>query len=147
MIGEVQCIAVAILRAWRRNHRVHEPSRMFMIRKSFLLLYIASAPVISSCSIVGMGLHGSDIADRFIGTRFTNPDNPKYNPQAQAFYSRVAQGMPWYYAVHEEGEGKRYYIYFDYERCKMSLLVGRDDIIKSWRDENGTSSMRRCALR
>lgn len=101
----------------------------------------------TACAIPGLGPHASEAVDRFIGLRFTNPAEPKRNPDNRDFYSSVGKGEPWLTRVENEGSGKRYYIRFDYERCKYSLYVDENDVIRSWRDEGGTSPMNRCLLR
>jgi len=107
----------------------------------------AAISLASGCSFPGVGIQASDVVDRFVGTRFTNPANPKFNPQARTYYSSVARGETWIYKVQKEEQGTRYYIDFDYERCLYSLFVGPDDIVRSWRDEHGKDRMDRCAVR
>lgn len=101
----------------------------------------------TACAIPGLGPHASEVVDRFIGLRFTNPAEPKVNPDNKQFYSAVGKGEIWLYRTETEGSGKRYYIRFDYERCKYSFYVDENDVIRSWRDEGGTSNMNRCLLR
>lgn len=101
----------------------------------------------TACAIPGLGPHASEVVDRFIGLRFTNPADPERNPDNRQRYTRVGKGEPWLTRVENEGPGKRYYIRFDYERCKYSLYVDENDVIRSWRDEGGTSTMTRCLLR
>lgn len=108
---------------------------------------ILLSAAMTACAIPGFGPHASEVVDRFIGLRFTNPAEPKRNPDNRDFYSSVGKGEPWLTRVENEGSGKRYYIRFVYERCKYSLYVDENDVIRSWRDEGGTSNMNRCLLR
>ena len=108
---------------------------------------ILLSAAMTACAIPGFGPHASEVVDRFIGLRFTNPAEPKRNPDNRDFYSSVGKGEPWLTRVENEGSGKRYYIRFYYERCKYSLYVDENDVIRSWRDEGGTSNMNRCLLR
>ena len=101
----------------------------------------------TACAIPGIGPYASEDVERFIGLRFTNPADPERNPDNRQFYSMVGKGETWLYRTETEGSGKRYYIRFDYERCKYSLYVDENDVIRSWRDEGGTSTMTRCLLR
>ena len=114
----------------------------------YLAIFSACAALLlSACSIPGIGPHASDITNQFIATRFTNPQEPKRNLATGDFYGNVHKGGEWVYRTEPEGSGTRHYIRFDYERCKYSLYVDENDIIRSWRDEGGTSHMNRCLLR
>lgn len=103
--------------------------------------------ILSACAIPGIGPYASDVVDLFVGTRFTNPNKPDRNPVVGSLYTHVHKGGEWIYRTEPEGSGTRYYIRFYYERCKYSLYVDQNDIIRSWRDEGGTSHMNRCLLR
>lgn len=99
----------------------------------------------AGCGVIpGTGVYASQFADLFVGTRFTNPSNPQRHPGTRNPYG---YGEGWLYRTEREGPGTRYYIRFDYERCKYSLYVDENDIIRSWRDEGGTSHMNRCLVR
>jgi hypothetical protein len=115
--------------------------------KKVIIFSACAALLLGACAIPGVGPYASEVVDLFIGTRFTNPSEPKRNPAVGSFYARVAKGRAWLYRTESEGTGIRYYIFFDYERCKYSLYVDENDIIRSWRDAGGTSHMSRCLLR
>ena len=115
--------------------------------RNLVISYVCAALLLSACAIPGLGPYASQYADLFIGTRFTNPQEPKRNLATGGFYGNVYKGGEWMYRTEPEGSGKRHYIRFDYERCKYSLYVDQNDIIRSWRDERGTSHMSRCLIR
>jgi hypothetical protein len=115
--------------------------------KYLVISSVCAALLLSACAIPGLGPYASQYADLFIGTRFTNPSQPDRNPVVGSLYSKVAEGRIWLYRTEPEGSGARHYIRFDYERCKYSLYVDQNDIIRSWRDEGGTSHMSRCLIR
>jgi hypothetical protein len=101
--------------------------------------------MLSACGVIpGTGSYASQVVDLFVGTRFTNPSNSQRHPGTRNPYG---YGEGWLYRTEREGPGTRYYIRFYYERCKYSLYVDENDIIRSWRDEGGTSHMNRCLLR
>ncbi len=112
-----------------------------------IIFSTCGALLLGACAIPGVGPYASEVVDLFIGTRFTNPSEPKRNPVVGSFYARVAKGQTWLYRTEHEGAGTRYYIRFDYDRCKYSLYVDESDIIRSWRDEGGQSPMNSCMLR
>ena len=104
-----------------------------------------AALMLSACGVIpGTGSYASQVVDLFVGTRFTNPSNSQRHPGTRNPYG---YGEGWLYRTEREGPGTRYYIRFYYERCKYSLYVDENDIIRSWRDEGGTSHMNRCLLR
>jgi hypothetical protein len=106
----------------------------------------AALLLLGACGIIpGTGMYASQVVDRFINTRFTNPRDPERN-EVGSFYSKVAQGQTWLYRTEREGAGTRYYILYYYERCKYSLYVDENDIIRSWRDESGRDHMKSCLL-
>jgi len=102
-----------------------------------------AALLLTACAIPGFGPYAAESVDRFIGTKFTNP----IDPQRAANGGLYGHGRTWLYRTEPEGSGTRYYIRFYYERCKYSLYVDENDIIRSWRDEGGTSHMNRCLIR
>ena len=116
--------------------------------KKLLILFIsATFLLLGACGIIpGTGMYASEVVDRFVNTRFTNPRDPERN-EIGSFYSKVAQGKTWLYRTEREGSGTRQYIFYDYDRCKYSLYVDENDIIRSWRDEGGRNHMRDCLLR
>jgi hypothetical protein len=116
------------------------------MKKLTILSIAALLLLLGACAIPGLGPYASQVVDRFVNNRFTNPDDPKRAPNGSR-YSKVAKGEPWLYRTEREGAGTRYYIRFDYDRCKYSLYVDESDIIRSWRDEGGQSPMNRCLLR
>jgi hypothetical protein len=103
--------------------------------------------LLSGCALPLVGPFAVDDVERFIGTKFTNPLEAKRNPATGSFYGNVYRGGTWLYRTEREGPGTRYYIRYYYERCKYSLYVDENDIIRSWRDEGGTSHMNRCLVR
>lgn len=115
--------------------------------KNTVVSSVCAALLLNACAIPGLGPHASQYADLFIGTKFTNHHEPIRNPATGSFYGNVYKGGEWIYRTEPEGTGTRYYIRFYYERCKYSLYVDQNDIIRSWRDEGGTSHMTRCLLR
>jgi hypothetical protein len=117
------------------------------VMKRVLACSLFAVLLLGACAIPGVGPYASQVVDLFIGTRFTNPHEPKRNSASGSFYGNVYKGGTWIYRTDQEGPGIRYYIRFYYERCKYSLYVDENDIIRSWRDEGGTSHMSRCLLR
>ena len=115
--------------------------------KYSVIFSACTALLLSACAIPGIGPYGSDIINKLIGTRFTNTQSPKRNLATGNLYANVYRGGEWIYRTEPEGSGTRYYIRFYYERCKYSIYVDENDIIRSWRDEGGTSHMNRCLLR
>ncbi len=109
---------------------------------------LAALILLGACGVIpGTGFYASQVVDLFVGTRFTNPHEPKRNSATGSFYGNVYKGGTWIYRTDQEGPGTRYYIRFDYERCKYSLYVDENDVIRSWRDEGGNSHMNRCLVR
>ncbi len=98
-------------------------------------------------AIPGTGSYASQVVDLFVGTRFTNPSQPDRNPVVGSLYTKVARGETGLYRIEPEATGTRYFFRYYYERCKYSLYVDENDVIRSWRDEGGTSHMNRCLLR
>lgn len=111
--------------------------------KNLVISSVCAALLLSACAIPGFGPYAAESVGRFIGTKFTNP----IDPQRAANGGLYGHGGTWLYRTEPEGSGKRYYIRFDYERCKYSLYVDQNDIIRSWRDEGGTSHMNRFLVR
>jgi len=117
------------------------------MKKLIILSMGAALLLLGACGIIpGTGMYASEVVDTFINTRFTTPGNPKRTATG-SLYSSVAQGQTWLYRTEREGAGTRYYIRFDYDRCKYSLYVDGNDIIRSWRDEGGQSPMNNCLVR
>jgi len=116
--------------------------------KKLLILFIsATFLLLGACGIIpGTGTYASEDVDLFINTRFTNPNDPK-RAATGSLYSNVAKGETWIYRTEREGSGTRHYIFYYYDRCKYSLYVDENDIIRSWRDEGGRNHMRDCLLR
>ena len=114
--------------------------------KKSIVVSTCVASIIAACAIPGVGPYASQVVDNFIGTQFTNPHDPGRN-QMGSLYSKVAKGEVGLYRTMPEGPGTRYFFRYYYERCKYSLYVDENDIIRSWRDEGGTSHMNRCLLR
>jgi hypothetical protein len=112
-----------------------------------LITLVCVCAVLAGCAIPGFGPYASDEVDKFIGLKFTNSKNPKINPINRDYYSNIGKGEEWLYRTEKEGSGKRYYIRYYYERCKYSLYVDENDIIRSWRDEGGRDHMSKCLLR
>ncbi len=110
------------------------------------VVLIGLCAVLAGCAIPGFGPYASNIVDRFIGTKFTNQKNPRVNSPDRGHYSSVAEGEEWLYRTEKEGSGTRYYIRYYYERCKYSLYIDENDIIRSWRDEGGRNHMSKCLL-
>ena len=99
----------------------------------------------AGCGVIpGTGHYAAEMVNQYINTRFTNPSDPQIHPSGKGVYG---YGKSWLYRTEREGPGTRYFIRFDYERCKYSLYVDENDIIRSWRDEGGTSHMTRCLVR
>lgn len=116
------------------------------MKKLIILSMGAALLLLSACGIIpGTGMYASEVVDTFINTRFTTPGNPKRTATG-SLYSSVAQGQTWLYRTEREGAGTRYYILYYYERCKYSLYVDENDIIRSWRDEGGRDHMKSCLL-
>jgi len=115
------------------------------------LVYVAAMTAffsLSACGVIpGTGTYASQFADLFVGTRFTNPNQPERNPVVGSFYTKVAKGEIGLYRTEREGAGTRHFFRYYYERCKYSLYVDENDIIRSWRDEGGQSPMNSCLLR
>ena len=116
------------------------------MKKLTILSIGALLLLLGACAIPEFGPYASQVVDLWINTRFTTPGNPKRTANG-SLYSNVAQGETWLYRTEREGAGTRYYIRFDYDRCKYSLYVDENDIIRSWRDEGGQSPMNSCLLR
>lgn len=114
--------------------------------RNLIALLACVALLLGACAIPGIGPYASEVVDRFMNTPFTTPGNPKRTATG-SLYSNVAQGQTWLYRTEREGAGTRYYIRFDYDRCKYSLYVDENDIIRSWRDEGGRDHMKSCLLR
>lgn len=110
------------------------------------ILSACTVLLLGACAIPGFGPFAAEVVDRFVNTKFSNIVEPK-RTSTGSLYSHVARGEPWIYHTEQEGSGKRYFIRFDYEHCKYSLYVDENDIIRSWRDEGGTSLMNRCLVR
>lgn len=70
---------------------------------------VIAALMFTACAIPGIGPHASEVVERFIGLRFTNPAEPKVNPDNRQFYSSVGKGETRLYRTETEGSGKRYY--------------------------------------
>jgi hypothetical protein len=104
-----------------------------------------SLMALAGCGVIpGTGYYAAEVVNQYVNTRFTNPSDPQIHPSGKGVYG---YGRGWLYRTEREGPGTRYYIRFYYERCKYSLYVDENDIIRSWRDEGGTSHMNRCLLR
>ena len=114
--------------------------------KNLNVLLACTALLLGACNIPGFGPYAAEGVDRFIGLKFTNPIDPKRAANGN-LYARSPKGVPWLYRTKREGSGTRYYIEHDGERCKYSLYVDQNDIIRSWRDEGGSSHMNRCLVR
>jgi len=117
------------------------------MKKLIILSIGAALLLLGACAIPGVGPYASQVVDRFIGTAYSNPNDPERNPSTGSFYGHGHKGGVWLYRTEREGPGTRYFIRYYYERCKYSLYVDENDIIRSWRDEGGTSHMNRCLLR
>jgi hypothetical protein len=113
--------------------------------RNLIVLLACVALLMGACAIPGVGPYASEDVDRFMNTRFTTPGNPKRTATG-SLYSNVAQGQTWLYRTEREGAGTRYFILYYYERCKYSLYVDENDIIRSWRDEGGRDHMKSCLL-
>ena len=112
------------------------------------VLAVATVLLSSACGIIpGTGFYAAEVVDRFVNTKFTNSIEPKRNPATGSFYGNVYRGGTWLYRTEPEGPGTRHYIRYYYERCKYSLYVDENDIIRSWRDEGGNNHMNRCLVR
>ena len=112
------------------------------------VLAVAAVLLSSACGIIpGTGFYAAEVVDRFVNTKFTNSIEPKRNPATGSFYGNVYRGGTWLYRTEREGPGTRHYIRYYYERCKYSLYVDENDIIRSWRDEGGNNHMNRCQVR
>ena len=112
------------------------------------VLAVATVLLSSACGIIpGTGFYAAEVVDRFVKTKFTNSIEPKRNPSTGSFYGNVYRGGTWLYRTEPEGPGTRHYIRYYYERCKYSLYVDENDIIRSWRDEGGNNHMNRCLVR
>lgn len=116
------------------------------MKKLNILSFCAALLLLGACAIPGLGPYASQVVDTFINTRFTTPGDPQRTATG-SLYSKVAEGQTWLYRTEREGAGTRFYIRFDYDRCKYSLFVDENDIIRSWRDEGGQSPMNSCLLR
>jgi hypothetical protein len=114
--------------------------------RNLKVLSACTALMLSACALPGIGPFAAEDVNRFIGTKFTNPVDPQ-RAANRGLYSHVARGESWLYRTEPEGPGTRYYIRYYYERCKYSLYVDENDIIRSWRDEGGASHMTRCLVR
>ena len=114
--------------------------------KKVVVFSVCAALLLGACAIPGFGPYASEFVDLFIGTRYTNPRDPKRNERG-GLYSNVAKGEIGLYRTEPEGPGTRYFFRYYYERCKYSLYVDENDIIRSWRDEGGTDHMNRCLVR
>jgi hypothetical protein len=100
---------------------------------------------LAGCGVIpGTGHYAAEMVNKYVNTRFTNPSDRQIHPSGKGVYG---YGVGWLYRTEPEGPGTRYYIRFYYERCKYSLYVDENDIIRSWRDEGGTSHMNRCLVR
>lgn len=118
------------------------------MKKHYVLLTSSALLLVGACGIIpGTGFYASEVVDKYLNTRFTNPKHPQRNAATGNTYSNEAQGQPWFYRKEPEGQGIRYFFRFDYERCKYSLYVDENDIIRSWRDEGGSDPMNRCLVR
>ena len=116
------------------------------MKKLIFLPIGAALLLLGACAIPGLGPYASQVVDTFINTRFTTPGDPQRTATG-SLNSKVAEGQTWLYRTEREGTGTRYYIRFDYDRCRYSLYVDENDIIRAWRDEGGQSPMNRCLLR
>lgn len=116
------------------------------MKKLTILSICAALLLLGACAIPGLGPYASQDVDLWINTRFTTPGDPQRTAN-RSLYSNVTQGETWIYRTEREGSGTRYYIYYYKPRCLYSLYVDENDIIRSWRDEGGTSHMNRCLLR
>lgn len=118
------------------------------MKKPYVLLTSSALFLLGACGIIpGTGFYASEVVDSFLNTRFTNTKKPHQNEATRSTYSNEAQGEPWFYRKEPEGQGTRYFFRFYYERCKYSLYVDENDIIRSWRDEGGSDPMNRCLVR
>ena len=108
--------------------------------KNLNVLLACTALLLGACG----GMYAGGFVDRFINTPFTNPSNPQRNLGTGNPYG-YGEGV--FYRTEREGSGTRYYIRLYYERCKYSLYVDQNDIIRSWRDEGGSSHIKRCLMR
>ena len=112
------------------------------------VLAVAAILLSSACGIIpGTGFYAAEVVDRFVNTKFTNSIDPERNPATGSFYGHGHKGGIWLYRTEREGPGTRHYIRYYYERCKYSLYVDENDIIRSWRDEGGNNHMNRCQVR
>ncbi len=114
--------------------------------KKFLYVVAgASFMAMAGCGVIpGTGMYAAEVVNRYLNTEFTDPLDPQRHPGSRGVYG---YGNGWLYRTQPEGSGTRYYIRFYYERCKYSSYVDENDIIRSWRDEGGTSHMNRCLVR
>jgi hypothetical protein len=112
------------------------------------ILYVVAGTALlalTGCGVIpGTGMYAGELVNRYLNTKFTDPVDPQRHPSSRGVYG---YGNGWLYRTEREGPGTRYYIRFDYERCKYSLYVDENDIIRSWRDEGGNSHMNRCLVR
>ena len=104
--------------------------------------------------VLSLGLSGCSlptIQDRlshFVGTKFTNRDDPTFNSATRSYYVLVSSvnGNNFHYKKEAEGPNTRYYISAwgsSYTDCRYSLLVSPEDIILSWRNE-GPKHVSKC---
>jgi len=114
-----------------------------MKSKSIISLF---SIMLSACAIPGFGPYAADVVDGFIGTKFSNPNYPKKNKATGNLYSHTGSGNEWVFNEAQEESGTRYYIKYYKFRCKYSIYVDRDDIIRSWRDEGGPQPMNTCLV-
>jgi hypothetical protein len=115
------------------------------MKKLNILSFCVALLLLGACAIPGLGPYASQVVDTFINTRFTSLGDPQRTATG-SLYSKVAEGQTWLYLTEREGAGTRYYIRYYYERCKYSLYVDENDIIRSWRDEGGRDHMNSCLL-
>jgi len=115
------------------------------MKKLTILSIGALLLLLGACAIPGFGPYASQVVDTFINSRFTTPGDPQ-RAATGSLYSKVAEGQTWLYRTEREDAGTRYYIRYHYERCKYSLYVDENDIIRSWRDEGGRDHMKSCLL-
>ena len=115
------------------------------------LLKSLSSLVVGIMSLGLVGCSLPTIQDRlshFVGTKFTNTDDPTQNSVTRSYYVLVSSlnGNNFYYKKESEGPNTRYYISAwgsTYTDCRYSLLVSPEDIILSWRNE-GPKHVSKC---
>lgn len=120
-----------------------------MKRYKWVLFLLMSNLFLSACGIPGWGFsYASDLVDDYIGgnvlTVITKEEIPSGKVRLQIGTQIIEKE---FYLSSPDGNGKRYFINFwgRYpDRCKYSLFIDESGIIKSWRDEGGSTHMEKC---